>query len=62
MVVVGLADAPAPAGSHLLPSVRGELLARLGRPDEARTESGRAVARCGTSASALLEGEVAAVG
>jgi RNA polymerase sigma factor (sigma-70 family) len=26
------------AGSHLLPSVRGELLARLGRSEEARTE------------------------
>jgi predicted RNA polymerase sigma factor len=26
------------SGSHLLPSVRGELLARLGRIDEARSE------------------------
>ena len=26
------------AGSHLLPSVRGELLTRLGRTDEARSE------------------------
>jgi predicted RNA polymerase sigma factor len=43
--------------------VRGELLARLGRPDEARTESGRAVARCGNERErALLEGEVAALG
>ena len=33
--------------SHLLPSVRGELLTRLGRTDEARTELERAVALCG---------------
>ena len=30
------------AGYHLLPSVRGDLLAKLGRPDEARTEFERA--------------------
>jgi predicted RNA polymerase sigma factor len=35
------------AGSHLLPSVRGELLARLGRTDEAREELGLAVDLCG---------------
>lgn len=34
------------AGSHLLPSVRGELLARLGRADDARTELEAAVALC----------------
>ncbi len=33
-----LADEKALQGSHLLPSVRGELLARLGRTDEARAE------------------------
>ena len=33
-------------GSHLLPSVRGELLTRLGRTDEARAELERAVALC----------------
>ena len=33
--------------SHLLPSVRGELLRRLGRDDEARTELERAIALCG---------------
>jgi RNA polymerase sigma factor (sigma-70 family) len=33
--------------SHLLPSVRGELLTRLGRTDEARAELERAVALCG---------------
>jgi len=35
------------AGSHLLPSVRGELLRRLGRADEARREIDRAVRLCG---------------
>jgi RNA polymerase sigma factor (sigma-70 family) len=35
------------AGSHLLPSVRGELLRRLGRTDEARHEIDRAVRLCG---------------
>lgn len=37
-IVDGLADEAAFRGSHLLPSVRGELLARLGRTDEARSE------------------------
>ena len=41
-----LADGALP-GSHLLPSVRGELLTRLGRYDEARAELERAVALCG---------------
>jgi RNA polymerase sigma factor (sigma-70 family) len=35
-------DADRLRGSHLLPSVRGELLARLGRNEEARTELRRA--------------------
>jgi RNA polymerase sigma factor (sigma-70 family) len=35
------------SGSHLLPSVRGELLIRLGRVDEARRELEVAVQRCG---------------
>ena len=30
----GIADDPALAGYHFLPSVRADLLARLGRPDE----------------------------
>ncbi len=34
-------------GSHLLPSVRGELLRRLGRTEEAREELARAVHLCG---------------
>lgn len=33
-------------GSHLLPSVRGELLSRLGRTDEARAELATAVRLC----------------
>jgi RNA polymerase sigma factor (sigma-70 family) len=44
------------AGSHLLPSVRGELLARLGRTDEARQELATAVRLCGnTRERAVLE-------
>jgi predicted RNA polymerase sigma factor len=35
------------SGSHLLPSVRGELLARLDRGDEAQAELERAAALCG---------------
>jgi RNA polymerase sigma factor (sigma-70 family) len=38
ILVDALAADGALRGSHLLPSVRGELLARLGRPDEARAE------------------------
>ncbi|MFC7624428.1 RNA polymerase sigma factor [Microlunatus sp. GCM10028923] len=42
-----LADDKALAGSHLLPTVRGELFRRLGRTAEARTELQRAVELCG---------------
>jgi predicted RNA polymerase sigma factor len=45
-IVDELAAGGALPGSHLLPSVRGELLIRLGRDDEARTELERAVALC----------------
>ena len=41
-VVDALAGEPALAGYHLLPSVRGDLLAQLGRHDEARAEFERA--------------------
>ena len=44
-----LARAGGLVGSHLLPSVRGELLARLGRFDEARQEIERAVQLCGNA-------------
>ncbi|MFG2085118.1 MULTISPECIES: RNA polymerase sigma factor [unclassified Spirillospora] len=37
-----LVDEPSLRGYHLLPSVRGDLLARLGRPDEARAQFERA--------------------
>ncbi|GAA0361065.1 RNA polymerase sigma factor [Actinoallomurus spadix] len=41
-IVDGLAGEPALKGYHLLPSVRGDLLARLGRAAEARAEFERA--------------------
>jgi RNA polymerase sigma factor (sigma-70 family) len=41
-IVDALVPEPALAGYHLLPSVRGDLLARLGRLDEARAELERA--------------------
>jgi RNA polymerase sigma factor (sigma-70 family) len=41
-LVDGLASEPTLQGYHLLPSVRGDLLAKLGRNDEARTELARA--------------------
>ncbi|MET9345410.1 RNA polymerase sigma factor [Streptomyces termitum] len=43
-LVDALAAAPALARYHLLPSVRGDLLARLGRAEEARAEFARAAA------------------
>ncbi|GAA1271749.1 sigma-70 family RNA polymerase sigma factor [Kitasatospora nipponensis] len=39
-----LTDEPSLQGYHLLPSVRGDLLVRLGRPAQARTEFERAAA------------------
>jgi RNA polymerase sigma factor (sigma-70 family) len=50
------------AGSHLLPSVRGELLRRLGRWEEARDEFGRAIALCGNERERwLLERKLTAL-
>jgi RNA polymerase sigma factor (sigma-70 family) len=43
-IVDSLASEPALASYHLLPSVRGDLLARLGRREEARAELTRAAA------------------
>jgi RNA polymerase sigma factor (sigma-70 family) len=43
-MVDALADDPSMHGYHLLPSVRGDLLARLGRGDEASAEFTRAAA------------------
>ena len=45
-IVDGLVSAGALSGSHLLPTVRGELLTRLGRTDEARAELETAVRLC----------------
>ncbi|MCX5384249.1 RNA polymerase sigma factor [Streptomyces sp. NBC_00083] len=42
LLVDALRDEPALRGYHLLPSVRGDLLERLGRPAEARAEFERA--------------------
>lgn len=51
------------AGSHLLPSVRGELLIRLGRTDEARTELARAIELCANARErAVLERKLRDVG
>jgi len=41
-LVDALVDEPALRSYHLLPGVRGDLLAKLGRPDEARAELERA--------------------
>ena len=43
-IVDALTEEPALAAYHLLPSVRGDLLAKLGRHDEARVEFERAAA------------------
>jgi RNA polymerase sigma-70 factor, ECF subfamily len=43
-LVDALAAEPSLQGYHLLPSVRGDLLMKLGRPDEARAEFERAAA------------------
>lgn len=44
------------AGSYLLPSVRGELLTRLGRTEEARSELAHALRLCGNARErAVLE-------
>ena len=46
-IVDALAAGRRLADSHLLPTVRGELLTRLGRTDEAREELERAITLCG---------------
>jgi predicted RNA polymerase sigma factor len=46
-IVDSLAGADAFKDSHQLPGVRGELLRRLGRLDEARTELEQAIRLCG---------------
>jgi RNA polymerase sigma factor (sigma-70 family) len=54
LVVDRLGESGALAGSHLLPSVRGELLARLGRLDEARSELTTAASLTGNLAERAL--------
>ncbi|MBO1269667.1 RNA polymerase sigma factor [Arthrobacter cavernae] len=47
------------AGTHLLPAVRGEMLTRLGRHDDARAALLQAIALCGNAAErAVLERKV----
>jgi predicted RNA polymerase sigma factor len=55
-VVDDLVAADQLADSYLLPTVRGELLTRLGRTDEARSELARAIGLCGNARErAVLE-------
>lgn len=76
-VAVSMADGPAAAlpivdelvsagtlaGSHLVPTVRGELLTRLGRTDEARVELEDAVRLCRSDPERrVLERKLAALG
>ena len=61
-IVDGLASEGALRGSHLLPSVRGELLARLGRTEEARSELITAAGLAGNEReSAVLRAKAAAL-
>ncbi len=62
-IVDELVAAESLSKSHLLPSVRGELLTRLGRTDEARTELELAVRLCGNERErAVLERKLADLG
>ena len=62
MLVDELVEADALPNYHLLPAVRGDLLAKLGRPDEARAEFARAAELAGNGAErALLEQRAAAL-
>ncbi|WP_429953388.1 hypothetical protein [Leucobacter rhizosphaerae] len=62
-LVDALRDHPSLRDTHLLPSVRGELLARLGRSDEARDELLRAARRTGNERQAtVLRSKAAALG
>lgn len=61
-LVDALAGSGALRGSHLLPSTRGELLARLGRTQEAREQLLRAARMCRNSRErAVLERKAAAL-
>jgi len=54
LLVDQLADLPALRDYHLLPSVRGDLLSRLGRHEEARTEFARAARLAGNERERTL--------
>ncbi|MFD9549273.1 RNA polymerase sigma factor [Nocardia salmonicida] len=61
-IVDELAAAGTLSTSHLLPSVRGELLSRLGRTTEARAELADAIRRCGNEREkAVLANKLAAL-
>lgn len=61
-IVDGLAERGELAGSHLLPSVRGELLIRLGRHEEARAALAAAVELSGNARErTVLERKLAAL-
>jgi predicted RNA polymerase sigma factor len=61
-VVDDLVAAGSLSGSHLLPSVRGELLSRLGKLDDAQRESELAVRLCGNERERnLLQRKLAAL-
>jgi RNA polymerase sigma-70 factor, ECF subfamily len=53
-IVDGLAEEPSMRSYHLLPSVRADLLVRLGRVDEARAEVQRAAALAQNAAERRL--------
>jgi RNA polymerase sigma-70 factor (ECF subfamily) len=58
-----LRDEPALKSYHLLPAVRGDLLEKLGRSDEARAEFERAAAMTRNARErAVLSGRAAALG
>ncbi|MGB3440496.1 MAG: sigma-70 family RNA polymerase sigma factor [Actinophytocola sp.] len=62
-VVDELVAQDALANSHLLPTVRGELLTRMGRTGEARTEFEAAIRFCGNERErAVLAGKLADLG
>ncbi|MEG3614466.1 RNA polymerase sigma factor [Isoptericola haloaureus] len=62
-IVDDLAAREVLTGTYLLPSVRGELLSRLGRRDEARTELELAARLCGNDRErGVLEAKAAALG
>ncbi|MBH0775464.1 RNA polymerase sigma factor [Nocardia bovistercoris] len=61
-IVDELVAGAALGNSHLLPSVRGELLSRMGRRDEARAEFEAAIGLCGNERErALLGRKIAAL-